>query len=551
MLSLPLVAAALLPQGSGSLSATVNDPMSHGVVGDALLSLNEAIRIANGSLSVSALSAAELARIAGTGTLLDNIYIDAAVTPSITLQAPLADLTVIPGPHYHIHITGIPAPGVPEPVIAGGSQPRVFTFRTYNAMLHGLRIDGGQVGVDALMPQPAAPAAHMAEVMHCSFHAQTTAAVYLHGNGTDESMLMVTECELTSMPLGFLLDDQTAGGLLMLEAERVHMDGVVLGSRVVEAGAGGNMSELMLFRSTFVNGTTLAEQRRPNSGAQQFMFRFVHSQVTCTGNVLDIEGSASGLTMVHHHHSNFVAGPGQKAFWVYPRTAEFDVHGSEMDFTGDVAITGNLTSPRFWQQNNTYRNGTVTLDIDGALPNLLWNHYENCTIDVPVTARSPVVVRQSELIATNVASASFLAPVTLQGCWRASGTLSGFATEQTPAPSQFLGTTTITPAAPQVGTSVTLSASLPPGIALIWDIALSYARPNTTQEPVRFYGDPATVVVLPAVVVFQSTLTIPIPNIAALAGLEFYAQGISLPLNNQPWVPAYHLPRGAPIWLQP
>lgn len=552
MLSFPLVVAALCPQGPGPLTATVNDPMSHGAVGDALLSLNEAIRVASGSLALSALSAAEQARFSGTGTLVEHIAIDAAITPSITLQAPLADLTVIPGPHYHVHVMGVPAPGVPEPVIVGGSHARVFTLRTYNAMLHGLRIDGGQVGVDARMPQPPAPAVHMAEVMHCHFTAQTTAAVRLHGTGTDVSMVMVMECTLQNMPVGFLLDDQTAsGGMVMLEAERVHMDGVALGSRVLEAGLGGNMSMLLVYRSTFVNGTTLAEQRRLPTSAQQFMYRFIHCDVTCSGNVLDIEGSPTGLTMVHHHHSDFVAGPGQKAFWVWPRTALFDVHGSEMDFTGDVLLAGNLTSPRFWHQNNVYRNGTVTFDVDGALPNLLWNHYENCTIDVPPTARSPVVVRQSELIGTSVASASFLAPIQLTGCWRSNGTLTGFASEVQPAPAAFLGTTDVGPAAPQVGSSLQLSADLPPGIALIWDLALSIARPVTTAEPVRLYGDPATLIVLPAIVVYQSTLTVPIPNVASLAGLEFYVQGISLPLYGQGWVPPYHLPRGQLIWLQP
>lgn len=546
----PLLLPLLLAQGPG-LTALVNDPLSHGTVGNALLSLDEAIRVANGSLVLGLLSPAEQARFTGTGTLLEHIVIDHLVTPVITLQSPLSDVNVIPGPHYHVEITGMGMPGTPLPVIQANGQPRVFTLRTYNTMVHGLRIVGGQVAVDARMPAPPAPAVHMAHVMHCEFDGQTTAAIRAHGTGTDESMVMVTESKLVNMPVGFQIDDNTAGGMVMIEAERVHLDGVTLGCRVAENGVGASMSMFVLFRSSFVNGQTLSEKRRSPGSTTQFMYRIVHCDVHCSGDVLDIEGNAAGLTMVHHHHSDFVAGAGQMAFWVYPRTAIFDVHGSEMDFDGDVSITGNLASPRIWQQNNRYHNGTVTFDVDGALPNLLWNHYENCNFVVPLTARSPVVVRSSELINTPIDGASFLAPITLTGCLRSNSAMTGYASEMQPAPSPLLGTSDVSPGEPQVGTGVTFAADLPSGIGLFWALTQSIARPNTTQEPVRFYGDPATAVFLPAFVVFQSQITVPIPNSPSLAGLEFYVQGISLPLQGQSHVPAFHLPRGGLIWLQP
>jgi hypothetical protein len=546
----PILLLSSLPAQAG-LIAAVDDPMSHGTVGDPRLSLDEAIRLASGSLSLGQLSAGEAARLSGSGTLVQRIVVDAAVTPAITLQAPLADVDVAPGPHYHVEIEGMPAGNGALPVIQGGSHPRVFTLRTYNCSLHGLHVMGGQVGVDARMPQPPAPPPHMAHVMHCELGGQTTACVRAHATGTDESMLMLEHCRLHNAPVGFQLDDQATGGMVMVEAEHVAMDGVALGCRVQEAGSGANMSMFVLFRSSFTNGTTLAEKRRTPLSTQQFMFRIVFVDAQCSGHVLDCQGAPSGLTMVHHHHSDFVAGPGQKAFWCWPRTAQFDVHGSEMAFAGDVEIGTNLASPRFWQQNNSYRNGTVTIDADGALPNLLWNRYENCTIAVPATARSPVAIRGGHLVNTAVQAASFLAPVTLQGCWRSGGSLSGFATEQQPAPAAFLGDTEVTPAEPQVGTSVQLATDLPAGIGLVWDVALSIPRPTTTMEPVRFYGDPATAIVLPAFVLYQSQMTVPLPNAPALAGIELYVQGISLPLFGQPWAPVYHLPRGQLVLLRP
>ena len=533
------------------MTAAVTDPQSHGTVGDSLLSLDEAIRYARGALPAASLSAAELANITGPGGQVQFITIDAALTPTITVQAPLSYIAGTPGIHQHVAVMGMPDATGAKPLIDGGSVTTVFSLRSHGASLHDLRVASGQIGVDARMAQPTTPATHMAEIMGCEFRNQTIAALYAHGSGTDESMVMVEESIFANMPLAFWIDDTTQGGMVMIEGERVEIEGVQLGCRANCGGQGANMSMLNLFRSSFDNGVTLAELRRPVGSTQQFMFRIVHTVANCTGTVLDVEGNATALSMVHLHHSDFLAAPGQAALRAHPRTAQFDIHGSEMHFTGNVNITGNLASPRIWQQNCRYRNGTVTIDVDGALPNLLWNHYDNCALVVPATARSPVAVRSSQLVNTSVSGSSFLAPVTLQGCWRSGGAMNGFATETNAAPAAFLGTTTVTPAEPQVGTSITLATDLPFGIGLVWDFALSIPRPSTTLEPVRFYGDPTTAIVLPGMVVFQSTTVVPIPNTASLAGLEFYAQGIALPLLGQSYAPAYHLPRGQLLWLQP
>ena len=85
---------------------------------------------------------------------------------------------------------------------------------------------------------------------------------------------------------------------------------------------------------------------------------------------------------------------------------------------------------------------------------------------------------------------------------------------------------------------------------MIWDFATSFERPMTSTEPVRFYGDPASVVVLPVIVINQSTLLVSIPNNPALMGFEFYVQGISVPWQAMPHAPAYHLPRGGLVQLR-
>ena len=105
-----------------------------------------------------------------------------------------------------------------------------------------------------------------------------------------------------------------------------------------------------------------------------------------------------------------------------------------MRFVGDVEVSGNPFTQRVWQQNNDYENGTVSYDVDGALPNLLWNRYTNCTLVVPPTALSPVIVRQSEFYNTQIDGQSVFASLTLNGCYRSGGGLTGQSSENAPAP---------------------------------------------------------------------------------------------------------------------
>lgn len=542
-LSLPLfLSASLLCQGTRI--AHVDDPMSHGLVGDMMLSLDEAIRVANGTLAFGALSMAEQARFTGTGMVVDTIRIDSMMVPQITLQQPLTDVVGggMMGPRLVIEGMAMVGMGG-KPRIVAGSLPHALALRSHSVTVMGLQIVGGQVGVDVRMASMGMPTTEMAMLMDCDLQGQTACGVRLHGTGMDESMLMAMRTSFRSMPTGWLVDDQTVGGSLMGEGEYLDFDGVGIGCDVVENGM-GNLSMWMLFRSKFTNGQTLARTRRSAGSSQQFMFRFVHVDAQCDGDVVDVQGNAAGLTMVHHHHSDFVAGATHKAFSCWPRTAEFDIHGSEMRFVGDVSVAGNAFTMRVWQQNNEYRNGTVTYDVDGALPNLLWNRYLNCSFVVPSTARSPVVLRSCELVNTSVDGQSFFAPVSLQGCHRTGGAVLGMATEVTPAPARFLGTTTVTPVDPPIGGTVRVSTDLPIGIAAVWDFVISYPRPTTTIEPVRFYGDPSTMIVMPGLFVFQSQVDVPLPYNLALVGMEYYVQAIALPLLGQPYAPVYHLPRG-------
>ncbi|MFK7740659.1 MAG: hypothetical protein AB8H80_10075 [Planctomycetota bacterium] len=540
----PLLLAAALFQGPGS-TASIDDSDTHGQVGDSLLSLDEAIRLANGSLATSALSAAEQARLSGTGAVT-TIRIDAASLPTVTTSAALTPLS---GQGSEVLVEGVQDASGSWPMLVGQSQQTTLSLRSHRLRVMGLSFAGGDIAIDAKMPAMTNPNMPMPMVMNCTFDGQTDCGIQLRATGTDATMLMVNRARFTNMPLGYRVEDMTTSGRIMSNNEFITFDGVTTGCSAFEGG-NGNTTMFALWRSTFDNGETLCRSTRSTSATTLFMFRLVYVDATCTGDVVDCEGQSAGTTMVHHHHGDWTAGAGKRALWTHPRTGQFDVHGSEMVFRGDIEISGSTSSPRFWHQNNRFFDSAITYDVDGALPNLLWNRYENCSITVPASARSPIDIRSSHLINTTVDAQSFLAPVDLVGCWRPSGTMSGFSSETGSYAGAFLGQTEVTPREPQVGGSMQLYADLPQDIALIWDIAPSDPRPITSQEPVRFYGDPNQIVILPAIAIFQSTLTVPLPNSPALVGSEWYVQGIALPLTGGTGASGFYLPRGERITLR-
>lgn len=547
---LPLLTAALsfpasLPMLPAMLVAHVNDPNSHGVVGDGLLSLDEAIRLANGTLMPMQLSAAEQARLQGMGSMVDGIRIDAMVTPLITLQAELAPLSGMG--MGMVMVEGMADPMGMRPVLAGGAFPKILAVRGHDMEVMGLEFRGGQVGIDANMMMGTMAMAPM--VRDCVFDGQTVACIKAHSMGTEMTHLMVEETRFRNAPRGILIEDNANGGMVEVDGEWNDWDGVQVAVDIAENGR-GNMSMAMFWRCTMRNGAQFFRVRRGPLSNSQLMLRMVHCDFVTTGDTVDVQGISGGLTIVHHHHSKFTAGAGRKALWCYPRSGEFDVHGSEMEFRGDVSVAANLFTQRIWMQNNVHFGGTFTMDTGGSLPNLLWNRFEGTTVVVPATATTQVRLRSCEFWNAGVNGQALAAPVTLDGCYASGSTMTGQVSAQNAATVPFLGRTTVTPANPQVGTTLSLGTDLPFGVGLVWDFAIAMPRPVTTREPVRIYGDLATVMVLPGFSVFQSTTNVPIPANPNLIGLEFYVQGVQVPIVANSPAPAYYLPTGSLVRLR-
>ncbi len=535
---------ALAPQGGGDLTAAVNDSNSPGAVGDALLSLEEAICLANGTLELNQLSAGEKARVSGTGSVVNQINLDAAVTRFIMLDA---ELSAVIGQGT---VVAIEAVSSSKPVLLGGSVESVLTLSTHLARVRGLVLEGGQFGVtvqhsDGSMGSPA-------ELHELELRGQSVAGFRFSAAGNPEGQttaVLVNGAKLSDMSIGYRLFDTSRSGGLIVVSENVELLRIGTGIELNTFSQSGT-SVLELNRVRSRQCETLLRVRRTPDSTQVLNISFTHGDHVVTGDVMDIQGSDQGLTAVHHHHSVFRAGEGGKAFWVYPRTARFDVHGSEVTFEGDVSIAAGEFSPRIFQRNCLYLDGSFFIDNSGGQPTLDLNRYENVSLATLVDNQVVVSVTTSEFHDSDVVGISMDGGIVLDNCYLAATGIAGDVQVQNAAPSPWIGLTTVEPNNPSLGDTLRFHSTLPMGIAAVWHVGLALTRPAVEDFPFVIYADIATLIPLPSVLIESNTLALAIPVLAELAGLEFHAQAVAFPYLGQQHVPPVHLPIGALILIR-
>lgn len=540
----PLLCLLILASGlpAGGLTAMVNDVNSHGVVGDASLSLDEAIRLANGSLSVGALSSGERQRITGGGNSVDVIVVDANLLPRITLRA---ELTELRGQGASVQVRGLSSSQGSRPVIDAAAFSAAFKVRSPLIAISNFSIRNGKVGVDVETVTGSASVAALLGLLDLT--GQTEAGFRFRAAASSRGQttaVQVRSATLLNVPLGYDLQDAGDQGALISVSEDVYFYGVALGVSLSSDALGGT-STTEFWRSFFFNGSQFVKVRRGAASTQRQEFRFVHGVCESYADLADVQGSAGSETVFHTHHADWSAPPGRKVLHLYPRTARFDVRASEMAFVGDVFISAGRSSARISHDNNSYRNGRFVVDSDGVRPALLWNSFENCSIETASGNGAPLVISQSELHQTGVFGNSVSGPLTLDGCFRNGGNLQGSVTEINPAPTTWIARTAVGSSFVPLRTPLVLNSDLPPGIAGVWLIGLSQSRPLTTGFPFRFYFDPAAYLTLRGVSIQRSSLSLTVPNKMELTRYEFYAQMLTTPISGQTHVPPVSFPRGS------
>jgi hypothetical protein len=551
ILTILLLAAAVSAQ---TLTAKINDSKSHGLLGDNYLSLDEAVRLANDDTFRNQLSAAERAQLIGLGSLLGRIEIDAATVPVITYERDLTPIVTVMHSHQDLDVVGIAGPAG-APVLDAGATAAVFPVRTNHAHVLGLVLKGGKAGLD-YDTTGHYHAGSVCELKDSVVTGQTEAAVRVRVPASQPGLqvpMVLDRLVIRGAPIGVDILDSGQFAAVTIVAERLEIVDCGVGINAVLNSRNQGASAAEFFRCNVRGAQSGLRVRRDSLSDSQFFFRLVHGEFVVTGSGLDVQGSNTADTILHHHHLVVRAGPGSAdyALVTSPRTARFDIHGTENRMDGNVLIQGNLSSRRLYLHNNRYANGTFTVDWAGVPPekNIHWDTFTSMPVVIATGSRTPVTFEACDFVRSPITGNATLGVATLLECFLASSPIAGNVTNTNPIPAQWIGGSTVSPIDPPLGGFVDFQVDLHPGTAVFWMLNTSRSRPRTTNDPFRFYlagfelNEPAPFW-LPGIYVLRDRLRIPVPNDPALRGLELYGQPVLVGTMQQPYIPPFSLPIG-------
>ncbi len=541
---LATLATQVLP--AQTLVATVDDPLSHGNVGDSRLSLDEAVRVMNGTLALASLSAAERARIVGIGTTLDTIQVDAATTPLVTFER---DLTPISGQNNSgvtARLLGIRRNGT-VPTFAVGSLLVGLEVRTNRLVVQNLQILGGAVGID-VETSTNFVVGQRGLLADLAMAGQTQSAIRLRTRTLSPGSKVpftVERTQLFGQPIGVEALLEAQAGALEFQAEFLTMTGCGVGAHLQSDGAGGRHS-FELFRCAMTGGGACIRLRRAVGNDSEWLVRAVYGPYMARQNVFDMEGSIAGAdTVFHHHYLDVRAGTGPSDFAIVlgPAGARFDLHTSENLYDGNIKIESGRLSRRIWMHVNHFTNGSFWLSNEGVRPDLQWDVFESYPIVVDATNRVTFPLLDCELIRSPVTDQTQFGTTSLTNCFQASSPATNNVLVTNPAPARWLGHATVAPGDPPHGGFVDFAFDLQPNTAGVWYLGASESRPVTSNYPFRFYLQLQGAILIPGVFTAQGRYRLAIPNLPMLVGAEFFAQALVVPTNGQTYVPPLSMPR--------
>lgn len=515
--------------------AFVNDPRSHGQVGDMLLSLNEVIQLHNRTLLQTQLSLFEQAQLGGGGIDITFCEIDSANVPAITVER---DLDVILDMAHGFEINGGGLPPLID--FSGPGLQHGFRSQSNRCNWTNLRVVGGSCGIDITLAVPAT-ANGGTRLRDVEFDGQAQAAVQVTCPAQASLRLLMDGCEFTNVPVGLRIDERGAdctntviavgnrmaavgtgvdvalgnGGIASYEFDTLVCDASALGLRVQRPGGAArplvltsNQAELRAAQAMVID--TVA------GGATTLVLRMVTLTGTAAGAAL-IAGTANG----------------QIAAVIDELVTDGNV-GIQCGAGGVLAIT-----------NGRFRNGVVALGNSGGQVRL-----RDCRLDVAavLTLGSPAVQCDECCVLAPTILGSAAAPILCTGSF-----VQGAATnvvQQSPRPAAQLGSFTVSPASVAIGGPLRYQADLPPGLAGVFTLGASVDPLALVlmPYPLHVYSDLAATATLPGLWQAQQVYQFTVPNDPLLVGGDFTAQMAVFPGSaTAPWL---NLPPGRRFVLE-
>lgn len=523
-------AVGAAPPATFHAIAFVNDPLSHGVLGDGLLSLNEAILLHNGTLLPSQLSAAEAAQLSlipGTGNTSDVTWIDidAANTPVITIQQDLAPIVDTP--------FGL--------LIKGFGDQVVFDF-TGPGITHGLRVPanscslqdialvGGPYGIDCTQTDVSGQAG--LSLQNVRFEGQATFGVTVTAATPNApGRLVLDACRFVNVPLAVMVAEQQAGRSGIYELYDVAIEGAVWGFWAT-LGVGG--FSRFTFDRVRIDATVrgILITRLGFQPGRQVYVEGDHVRVRSPA-CAQIVGSASGAMWAVLRGWDLRAPAGGLAFALGdPGHAVFgDV--TELTAEGDVAVGCGAAPQPLALGNLRCRGGAVSLACSPTQAlTVTESRFDGCAVST--LGSGPVAVAQSCFVGGSL-QGSAAAPLQLVDSFAANA--GAHVAQANPLAAPQLGSMAIAPESPAVGTTVVFQADLPPGLAGVFALGFTAPAPAALAPTLRLYFDLASYVLLPGLYVGQQACPWAIPASSAFVGTDLVAHFAVLPAGiAAPWL---------------
>ena len=540
--ALGLCAAArdLPPPAAWHAVAFINDPLSHGLLGDSLLSLNEAILLHNHQLAFAALSPAEQAQLSlipGTGTTTDVTWIDidASNTPVITIEqdlAPVLDTT------FGLLIKGFG--GRPVLDFTGPGITQGLVSPSNSLVLQDLVLLGGPFGADVTQTDVSGQAGMV--LTNVRFEGQATFGLRVTATTPNAVGRVILEnCEFVGCPNAIVHDESGSGRTTIVEMHGLFVRGANVG---IDATLGAGGSTRYTFDHMDVEATAIGLRlSRPAGANRQALIEGDYVRIRAADGAL-LACDPTAMTWAVLRLWDVQAAAGRVALRLgNPGDAWFG-EVQDLASTGDVELgAGGAAGQPITLANWRCKSGNVTLATSLAQTvTCSESRFDNCAVVAGGSA--PIAMTGCCFLGGTIAGAVG-APFVLTDCFASSTGANVRVTS--PLPQAQLGSMTIAPENVLAGGTVTFQADLPPGLLGVFVLGFTPNAPLLVP-PFRIYVDLASYVLWPGAYVLQQSAVWQVPAGVQFVGIDLTAQMIVLPAGTQ--APGWQMPPGRRFVLQ-
>lgn len=507
------------PRGGGAAPhaiAFINDPLSHGVLGDDYLSLNEVILLHNRQLQWFHLSVNEQNQISGFGQDIAWADIDATATPTITVER---DLDIINDQPHGLLISG--SNGLPVIDFTASTVQHGFRAVSNYCNWRYLLLRGGPYGIDVQQTD----SLYGTYIDTVVFENHTLFALRCTGSTANENTrVLLNHCEFRGVPSAMRFDEQAPGRIAFLYIGDTKVGGATAGLEIL-LGNGGSM--LCWFERSELNvpgsGIRIA---RPGGADRALTIEATHLH-SIAGNALAIEGAPNAATQLVLRMLRLEASvPGGKALAIGPLDGRISGAIDECTMIGDVDVHTGGSGNALTIGNARIRNGNVSLGTSASQPLVVRDtRFDGCQI---VSTGQGTIAMTGSCLAGGSIQGSIVAPFQCTSSFVGSAIGSGVVTSSG-LPAAQLGSMQVLPIHPMLGGNLTVQVDLPPGLYAFLAMGVTAATPFIQAPPMHVYLDIATVYTFPGIYRLQQGITFPVPNNVMLRGTDWVAQMAAFP----------------------